>query len=185
MIQDVYKKVEETMQKTLNVLQREFASIRTGRASVSLLDGITVDYYGTPTPLNQIATLSAPESNLIVIQPWDPTTIKEIEKAILRSDLGLTPTSDGKVIRLSVPPLTEERRKQLVKVVKKIAEESRVAIRQIRKDGNDDLKRLEKNKEISEDELHKAQEQIQKITDKYMKKIDELLEKKEEEIMEI
>ncbi|HWP46754.1 MAG TPA: ribosome recycling factor [Candidatus Limnocylindrales bacterium] len=185
MIQDVYKKVEETMQKTLNVLQREFASIRTGRASVSLLDGITVDYYGTPTPLNQVATLSAPESNLIVIQPWDPTTIKEIEKAILRSDLGLTPTSDGKVIRLSVPPLTEERRKQLVKVVKKIAEESRVAIRQIRKDGNDDLKRLEKNKEISEDELHKAQEQIQKITDKYMKKIDELLEKKEEEIMEI
>ncbi len=185
MVQDVYKKVEETMQKTLNVLQREFASIRTGRASVSLLDGITVDYYGTPTPLNQIATLSAPESNLIVIQPWDPTTIKEIEKAILRSDLGLTPTSDGKVIRLSIPPLTEERRKQLVKVVKKIAEESRVAIRQIRKDGNDDLKRLEKNKEISEDELHKAQEQIQKITDKYTKKIDELLEKKEEEIMEI
>jgi ribosome recycling factor len=185
MIQDVYKKVEETMQKTLNVLQREFASIRTGRASVSLLDGITVDYYGTPTPLNQIATLSAPESNLIVIQPWDPTTIKEIEKAILKSDLGLTPTSDGKVIRLSVPPLTEERRKQLVKVVKKIAEESRVALRQIRKDGNDDLKRMEKNKEIAEDELHKAQEQVQKITDKYMKKIDELLEKKEKEIMEI
>jgi len=185
MIQDVYKEVEEKMQKSISALQREFASVRTGRASVALLDGISIDYYGSATPLNQVATLSAPESNLIVIQPWDPTVIKEIEKAILRSDLGLTPSTDGKVIRLSIPPLTEERRKQLVKVVKKMSEESRVAIRQIRKDGNERLKQMEKSKEISEDDLHKAQDQVQKITDKYMKKIDELLEKKEEEIMEI
>jgi ribosome recycling factor len=185
MLQDVYKKIEESMQKSINSLQRELASVRTGRASVGLLDSITVDYYGTATPLNQMATLSTPESNLIVIQPWDPSVVKEIEKAILKSGLGLTPTNDGKVIRLSIPPLTEERRKQLVKVVKKMGEESRVAVRQHRKDGNDNLKALEKEKKVSEDELRKAQDQIQKITDKYMKKTDELIEKKETEIMEI
>lgn len=185
MLQDVYKDVESQMQKVVEALKREFAGIRTGRASVGLLDGITVEYYGTQTPLNQVATLSVPESSLIVIQPWDVSVIKNIEKALLRSDLGITPSNDGKVIRLAIPPLTEERRKELVKLVKKRAEEKKVSVRQVRRDANDQLKNLEKNKEITEDDRHQGQDHIQKLTDQYIQKIDDATEHKEKEIMEI
>lgn len=185
MLNDVYKDVETQMQKTIDALTRELAGIRTGRASVNLLDGIKVEYYGTQTPLNQVATLSVPESSLIVIQPWDVSVIKTVEKAILKSDLGITPSNDGKVIRLAIPPLTEERRKELAKMVKKKAEEKKVAIRQARRDANDMLKMLEKDKEITEDERHTGQDQVQKITDKYSAKIDEVATNKEKEILEI
>jgi ribosome recycling factor len=185
MLEDVYKDTETQMQKAIESLVHEYAGIRTGRASVGLLDGITVEYYGTQTPLNQVATLSVPESSLIVIQPWDATVLKAIEKAILRSDLGITPSNDGKVIRLGIPPLTEERRQQLVKLVKKRAEEKRVVVRQIRRESNETLKSFEKEKEITEDERRVGQDQIQKITDKFIKKIDEITAKKEKEILEI
>lgn len=185
MLEDVYKDTEAQMQKTIDALMREFAGVRTGRASVSLLDGITVEYYGTQMPLNQVATLSIPESSLIVIQPWDGSVIKEIEKAILRSDLGITPSNDGKVIRLAIPPLTEERRQQMAKTIKKKAEEKKVAVRQIRREANELLKALEKDKEITEDEHRAGQTQTQKITDKFIEKIDTLTAKKEEEILEI
>jgi len=185
MIKELKKQAKERMEKAIDVLRKDFASIRTGRASLSLLDGITVDYYGTQTPLNQVAALSVPEPRTIAIQPWEQRIIPDIEKAILRSDLGLTPTNDGKIIRINIPPLTEERRKQLVKVVRKRAEEARVAIRNIRRDLNEDLKKMEKNKEISEDELKRDLEEVQKITDEYIKKVDEVLEMKEKEIMEV
>ena len=185
MLQDVYKDTESQMQKTVEALKRDFAGIRTGRASTGLLDGISIDYYGSQTPLNQVATLSVPESSLIVIQPWDISVIKLIEKAILRSDLGITPSNDGKVIRLAIPPLTEERRKDLAKVVKKRSEEKKVAIRQVRREANDMLKSLEKEKEITEDERRQGQDQVQKITDKFITSIDEITAKKEEEILEI
>jgi len=183
MLDEVYKDARTRMKKTLQVLEHELAKIRTGRASVALVEEIKVDYYGTPTPLNQLASISIPESRLIVIQPWDPSSLTAIEKAILKSDLGLTPTNDGKLIRISIPPLTEERRKELVKVVHKIAEESKVAIRQIRRDANETLKRMKKNKEISEDDLHRGQEEVQKITDEFIKNVDEVTKKKEEEIL--
>ncbi len=173
------------MKGAIEAFKKDLGSIRTGRASLSLLDGIEVEYYGNPTPLNQVASLSTPDSRQIVIQPWDPKTISAIEKAILKSDLDLTPTNDGKVIRINIPPLTEERRKQLVKVVKKRAEEARVAIRNVRRDFNEELKKLEKNKEISEDELKKSLDEVQKLTDTYIKKVDERLEHKEKEIMEV
>jgi ribosome recycling factor len=185
MLKDVYKDTEVQMQKAIDALSREFAGIRTGRASVNLLDGIKVEYYGTPTPLNQVATLSVPESSLIVIQPWDVSVIKVIEKALLKSDLGITPSNDGKVIRLAIPPLTEERRKELAKMIKKKAEEKKVAIRQVRRDSNDMLKALEKDKEITEDELHSGQDKVQKITDQYTAKVDEITAKKEKEILEL
>jgi ribosome recycling factor len=185
MLQDVYKDTESQMNKVIESLKRDFAGIRTGRASIGLLDGITVDYYGTPTPLNQMATLSVPESSLIVIQPWDVSVIKQVEKALLRSDLGITPSNDGKVIRLAVPALTEERRKELAKLVKKRAEEKKVALRQARRDANDMLKALEKDKDITEDDLHQGQDHVQKITDKFVDIIDELSAKKETEILEI
>lgn len=185
MLQDVYKDTENQMQKVLDSLKRDFAGIRTGRASVGLLDGITVDYYGTQTALNQMATLSVPESSLIVIQPWDVSVIKQVEKALLRSDLGITPSNDGKVIRLAVPALTEERRKELAKLVKKRTEDKKVALRQARRDANDMLKALEKDKDITEDELHQGQDHVQKITDKFVKTADELSAKKETEILEI
>lgn len=185
MIADVYKDTETQMQKVIDSLTREFAGIRTGRASVSLLDGITVEYYGSQMPLNQVATLSVPESSLIVIQPWDVSVIKTIEKALLRSDLGITPSNDGKVIRLAIPPLTEERRKQLAKMIKKKAEEKRVAVRQARREANDMLKSLEKEKEITEDDLHKGQDQVQKITDTFIQKVDDITAKKEQEILEV
>lgn len=185
MIDDVYKDAETLMQKAIDSLIREFAGVRTGRASVNLLDGITVEYYGSQMPLNQVATLSVPESSLIVIQPWDVSVIKTIEKAILRSDLGITPSNDGKVIRLAIPPLTEERRKQLAKMIKKKAEEKKIVIRQVRREANDMLKSLEKEKEITEDQLHKGQDQVQKITDAFIQNIDEITTKKEQEILEV
>jgi ribosome recycling factor len=185
MLKDVYKDTEVQMQKAIDALNREFAGIRTGRASVNLLDGIKVEYYGTLTPLNQVATLSVPESSLIVIQPWDVSVIKVIEKALLKSDLGITPSNDGKVIRLAIPPLTEERRKELAKMIKKKAEEKKVAVRQVRRDSNDMLKVLEKDKEITEDQLHSGQDNVQKITDQYTAKVDEITAKKEKEILEL
>ncbi|HHN65481.1 MAG TPA: ribosome recycling factor [Nitrospirae bacterium] len=185
MTKELKKEARERMEKAIESLKKDFASIRTGRASLSLLDGITVDYYGTPTPINQVAALSIPEPRMITIQPWEQRIIPDIERAILQSDLGLTPSNDGKVIRINIPPLTEERRKQLVKVVRKRAEEARVAIRNIRRDLNDELKKMEKKKEISEDELKRDLEEVQKITDQFIKKVDEVLEGKEKEIMEV
>jgi len=173
------------MARTIEVLKKEFASIRTGRASLALLDGITVNYFETPTPLQQLASLSIPESRQIAIQPWDQKIIPEIEKAILKSDLGLTPMNDGKMIRINIPLLTEERRKQLVKTVKKKAEEAKVAIRNIRRDSNEELKKIEKEKHLSEDVIKKSQDEIQKITDSYISKVDEVLAHKEKEIMEV
>jgi ribosome recycling factor len=185
MQREIRNKTSERMTGAVEVLKKEFAAIRTGRATLALLDGITVDYYGTPTPIQQVASLSVPESRQIAIQPWEKNLIPLIEKAIMKSDLGLTPSNDGKVIRIGIPVLTEERRKQLVKVVRKRAEESRVAIRNIRRDANDELKKLEKEEHVSEDEVKKEQEEIQKITDAFVKKVDEILEHKEKEIMEV
>lgn len=185
MINELKKKTAEKMDAAINALKREFATIRTGRASLSLLDGIKVDCYGSITPLNQVASLAVPESRLITIQPWDPKVIENIEKAIQSSGIGLTPANDGKTIRLPVPTLTEDRRKELVKLAKKMAEDSRVAIRNIRRDINEEVKKIEKEKKISEDEFRKSHEDIQKTTDQYIKKIDDILKKKEEEIMEV
>jgi ribosome recycling factor len=184
MIEETYQETKDRMSKTITVLEGELKRVRTGRASLSLLDGIRVDYYGTPTPLNQMASLSVPESRLIAIQPWDVTVIKDIEKAILKSDLGLTPGNDGKIIRISIPPLTEERRRELVKIVNKICEEHKVAVRNIRRDANDLLKGFKKDGDISEDDAFKAQDQVQKITDDYIKRIDSIFKEKEKEILE-
>lgn len=173
------------MQASIEALKKKFASVRTGRASLSLLDGLTVDYYGTPTPLQQVASLSIPDSRQIAIQPWEQKLIPEIEKAIMKSDLGLTPMNDGKLIRINIPVLTEERRKQLVKVVKKEAEDAKVALRNIRRDVNEELKKLEKEEHVSEDEIKKEHDEVQKTTDSFVKKVDELLEHKEKEIMEV
>jgi ribosome recycling factor len=181
---DYIGKLNTEMEKSLDSLKRDFSKVRTGRASISLLDGIKVDYYGTLTPLNQLATLSVPEPRLITIQPWDATVIKEIEKAIQKSDLGLTPVNDGKIIRVSIPPLTEQRRVELVKVIKKMAENCKVSIRNHRRDINEDLKRKKKDKEVSEDEFFKGQKEVQDITDDYIKKCDELTQTKEKEILE-
>lgn len=185
MPEGIYKEVEAKMQSSIDVFKKDLNTIRTGRASLSLLDGISVDYYGTLTPLNQLATLSVPESRLITIQPWDQSVTGDIEKAILKSDLGLTPVNDGKLIRIAIPPLTEERRKDLVKIVKKYSEECKIAVRNVRRDGNESLKGLEKEKKITEDDLYKSQNKIQEMTDSYIKKIDEITEKKEKEILEI
>ncbi len=182
---ELKKRITDRMTGVIEVLKKDFSSIRTGRASLALLDGIQIEYYDVLTPLNQVATLGVPESRLITIQPWDPKIIGEIEKAILKSDLGLTPVNDGKIIRLSIPPLTEERRKQLVKLAKRTAEEARVSIRNIRRDGNEDVKKMEKEKHLSEDDTRKTQDEIQRLTDSYIKKIDEILSHKEAEIMEV
>ena len=184
MIDDIYQETKENMGKTVAALKRELQRIRTGRASLSILDGIKVDYYGTPTPLNQMATLAVPESRLITIQPWDVSAIKEIEKAILKSDLGLTPSNDGKILRIAIPPLTEERRKELVKVIHKMCEEHKVTARNIRRDSNDLVKSLKKDGDISEDEAYRSQDEIQKITDEHIKLIDECYSEKEKEILE-
>ncbi len=185
MEQELKRKTADRMDRTIEALRKEFSSIRTGRASLALLDGIMVNYYNTLTPLQQLASLSIPESRQMAIQPWDPKAIPDIEKAILKSDLGLTPMNDGKMIRMSIPLLTEERRKQLVKMVKKKAEEAKVAVRNIRRDTNEDLKKLEKEKHISEDEVKKAQDEIQKITDSHITRVDDVLANKEKEIMEV
>ncbi len=185
MLESIYKETKENMGKSIKALKKDLNKVRTGRASLSLLDGILVDYYGTLTPINQMASLSVPESRLIIIQPWDVTVIKEIEKAILKSDLGLTPSNDGKIIRISIPALTEERRKELVKIVRKICEDYKVAVRNIRRDSNELIKGLKKDGDISEDDAFKAQDQIQKITDEQIKLInDDIFKEKEKEILE-
>ena len=184
MIESTLQETTDRMKKTISDLENELKRVRTGRASISLLDGIRVDYYGTQTALNQMASLSVPESRLIVIQPWDVSVIKEIEKAIFKSDLGLTPSSDGKLIRISIPPLTEARRKELVKVVSKMCEEHKIATRNIRRDSNELLKGFKKDGDISEDDAFKAQDSVQKITDAYITKIDEIYKNKEREILE-
>lgn len=185
MDENVIKDVEAKMEKTLSTLKTDLGKVRTGRASLALFDQIRIDYYGTPTPLQQAATLSVPEPRLITIQPWDTSIIGEIEKAILKSELGLTPMNDGKIIRISIPRLTEERRKELVKVVRKMAEASKVALRNIRRDANEHLKTLEKNKKISQDQLRQWMEKVQTTTDKYIEKADGVLSAKEKEILEI
>jgi len=184
MIQETYDETKDRMAKSIVALKNELKRIRTGRASVSLLDGVRVDYYGTPTPLNQMASLSVPESRLIMIQPWDVSAIKGIEKAILKSDLGLTPSSDGKLVRIAIPPLTEERRKQLVKLLQKTCEDYKVAVRNIRRDANELIKGFKKDGDISEDEAFKAQDEVQNITNDYIKLIDETYKEKEKEILE-
>jgi len=185
MSSEVMMEVADKMGKSLEAFKFELTKIRTGRASLSLLDGIKVEAYGSPMPLNQVGTMTIPESRQIVIQPWDPQVMSSIEKAILKSDLGLTPVNDGKVIRINIPQLTEERRKELVKIVKKIAEEYRVAIRNHRRDAIDTFKKQKKNKEISEDEQFKLQDKAQKETDSYIAKIDEVAAEKENEVMEV
>jgi ribosome recycling factor len=184
MLDDIYQDARESMGKTITALNNELNRVRTGRANLSILDGIRVDYYDTPTPVNQMASLSVPESRLITIQPWDATVIKEIEKALLKSDLGLTPSNDGKIIRIAIPPLTEERRKQLAKSVHKICEDHKIAIRNIRRDANELLKSMKKDGEIAEDEAFKGQDQVQKITDEFVKQIDDIYKEKEKEIIE-
>jgi ribosome recycling factor len=179
----VMKEADTKMTSALEALGRELATVRTGRASTALLDGIRVDYYGTPTPVNQMASISVPDARTIVIQPWEASQLKAIEKAISISDLGLTPVNDGKIVRLAMPSPTEERRKQLAKTVHKIAEESRVAVRNLRREANDRLKALAKDKKVSEDEERRSHDQIQKTTDRFIAKVDELLKKKEQEIL--
>jgi ribosome recycling factor len=182
---DLHKEAEEKMIKTISVYREELQSIRAGRANPALLDKITVDYYGQMTPLKQVASVSAPEPRLLVIQPWDAKLIPVIEKEILKSDLGLNPSNDGKLIRLAIPQLTEERRKDLVKLVRKNGENAKIAIRNTRRDANEKLKKLEKNKEISEDDKKLAEDEMQKLTDKFIEEVDEITKKKEEELMEI
>jgi ribosome recycling factor len=184
-IKDVEGNVRTRMEKAISDLQHEMAHIRTGRASLGILDHIRVDYYGTPTPLNQVANLHVPEPALITVQPWDVSQIGPIEKAIRTSDLGLNPSNDGKIIRLPIPPLTEERRKDLVKKLHGVAEHHRVSVRNIRRDGNESVKKLLKDKKITEDEDKRAHDEIQKLTDAYMLKIDQASKTKEKEIMEI
>jgi ribosome recycling factor len=184
-MQALMKETETRMTAAVDALARELASIRTGRASATLLDSIRVDYYGTITPLNQMASITVPDARTITIQPWEGGQLKAIEKAIVASDLGLTPMNDGKIIRLTLPTLTEERRKQLAKTVGKVAEEGRVAIRNLRRETNDKLKAMAKDKKVSEDEERRGHEQIQKTTDRFIAKVDELLKKKEGEILTI
>ncbi|MGN0492921.1 MAG: ribosome recycling factor [Acutalibacteraceae bacterium] len=184
-MKELLKNTEEKMNKTIGVLERDYKSIRAGRANASVLDRVTVDYYGCPTPIQQMAAVSVPEPRILMIQPWDASTLKDIEKAILTSDIGINPQNDGRVIRLSFPPLTEERRKEIVKDVHKTAEESKVAVRNTRRDAIEKLKGLKKNNVITEDDVADGEKKIQILTDKYCKEIDELAALKEKEIMEI
>ncbi len=184
-MKDVLIEAEEHMQASVDHLLTEFATMRTGRASVHLLDSVRVDYYGTETPLNQLATISTPEPSLLVIAPFDPTSIAEIEKAIHRSDLGLNPTSDGRLVRLPIPPLTEERRSELARLVSKVAEESKTSVRNQRRDANEKIKSAQKDKEISEDAEHGFLDDVQKLTGDFIKKIDEIAERKRQEVMQV
>lgn len=181
---NVLKELEDTMKKTIEATKREFAELRSGRANPKMVEGIKVNYYGTPTLLKELATISVPEARMVVINPYDPSSIKEIEKSILQSELGITPLTDNKIIRLIIPPLSEERRKDLVKIVKKIAEEGKVSIRTIRRDGKEQIKKLEKDKKISEDDRFKTEEELQKLTDQYSENIDKILAEKEKELQE-
>lgn len=185
MEKELKDKMDQKMEDAVASLKKDFGSIRTGRASLTLLDNISVDYYGTPTPVQQVASLSVADGNQILIQPWEQNLIPNIEKAILRSDLGLTPSNDGKVIRINIPQLTEERRKELVKIVRKRAEEARVSLRSIRRETNDKLKQLEKDKELGEDDARKAHTETQKSTDGFVTKVEDVLKHKEHEIMEV
>ena len=185
MISEVIKDAEERMHKGVDALRKEYAAIRAGRANPNVLDKVTVEYYGAPTAINQVANISAPEPRMLVIQPWDRTVLPAIEKAIMKSDLGLNPSSDGIVIRLMIPQLTAERRAELVKKVKKEAEDARVAVRNVRRDVNDRLKKMEKDHEASEDEVKRAQDEVQKLTDKIIKDIERVMETKESEITEV
>ncbi len=185
MANDVVDQLNAKMEASVEALKRDLVKIRTGRASLALLDGIKVDAYGSMLPVDQVGTMTIPESRMIVIQPWDPQMLALLEKAILSSDLGLTPANDGKVIRLTIPQLTEERRKELVKQVKKVAEEFKVAVRNIRREANDSLKKMKKDKDISEDDMFRLQEEAQKATDAFVKKIDEIAAGKEKEVMEV
>ncbi|WP_017727342.1 ribosome recycling factor [Halalkalibacterium ligniniphilum] len=185
MSKEVINDAKERMQKALEALSRELAKLRAGRANPALLDRITVEYYGAETPLNQLATITVPEARLLVIQPFDKSSIADVERAIQKSDLGLTPSNDGTVIRISIPPLTEERRRDLTKLVKKAAEDAKVAIRNIRRDANDELKKLQKDGEMTEDDLRRETDEVQKLTDKFIVQVDETAEKKEKEIMEV
>lgn len=184
-LNEVFKSSEEKMRKAIDAMEHEFSGLRTGRASVALIDGIQVEAYGSKMPLKQVATLSTPDSRTLMIQPFDKNMMATVEKAILAANLGMTPNNDGKVIRLNIPPLTEERRKDLVKMARKMAEDGRISIRNIRRSANDDIKKIEKENEIAEDEREKAMKQVQDITDKYVKQVDELLAKKEKDVMEI
>ena len=184
-MKELLKNTEEKMNKTVGVLERDYKSIRAGRANASVLDRVTVDYYGCPTPIQQMAAVSVPEPRILMIQPWDASTLKDIEKAILTSDIGINPQNDGRVIRLSFPPLTEERRKEIVKDVHKTAEDSKVAVRNTRRDAIEKLKALKKNNTITEDDVADGEKKIQNLTDKYCKEIDSLAVLKEKEIMEI
>ncbi|MDO3379400.1 ribosome recycling factor [Geoalkalibacter halelectricus] len=185
MYDDIIKKARAGMDKAIDALRKDFTKVRTGRASTALLDDIRVDYYGTPTPLNQVGSLTVPEPRMITIQPWEKNLISEIEKAIQKSDLGLNPSSDGQVVRIVFPPLTEERRKEMGKLTKRMGEDAKIAIRNARRDANEALKKLEKGKEISEDDLKRGEKDVQEFTDQFVKKVDELVAGKEAEIMEI
>ncbi|MEC3607126.1 ribosome recycling factor [Bacillus glycinifermentans] len=185
MSNQVMNETKERMEKAVTAYQRELATVRAGRANPSLLDKVTVEYYGAQTPLNQLSSITVPEARMLVITPYDKTALGDIEKAIQKADLGVTPTNDGSIIRITIPPLTEERRKELVKLVKKYSEDAKVAVRNIRRDANDDLKKLEKNGEMTEDELRSSTEDVQKLTDEYVSKIDEITKDKEKEIMEV
>ncbi len=184
-VDDVVKQANQKMEKALFATKREFGTIRTGRASPSLVEGIHVNYYGTPTPLKQLATISVPDIKLIVIQPWDPSCIKDVERAIQQSPLDIMPTNDGKVIRINIPPLSEERRQELIKVTKKMAEDGRVSIRTIRRDAIEQVRQLEKNGKATEDEKFNTRKDVQELTDKYIEKIDEALKQKENELLEV
>jgi ribosome recycling factor len=184
-VKEIMSQSEDKMRKTVEVTMRDFSTVRTGRASAALVEGIKVDYYGTPTPLKQLAGISTPEARLIVIQPWDMSALGAVEKAIQKSDVGITPSNDGKIIRLNVPPLTQERRGELVKVVHKLTEEGRIAIRSIRRDANEAIKKEQKDSKITEDESFKALDDIQKLTDKYIKELEAVSKKKENDIMEV
>lgn len=182
---DAHKNLEQKMEKTIEVLKGEFATLRTGRANPAILDKIRLDYYGTPTPINQVGAVSSPDPRTIMIQPWDVSVLKDIERAIGESDLGLNPTNDGKVIRIAVPALTEERRKELVKHASKMAEQAKVALRNERRDANDKLKKMQKDGELTEDNLKKAQDEVDKIIKKFEKTVDELLSNKEKDILTV
>ncbi|HLT57465.1 MAG: ribosome recycling factor [Limnochordales bacterium] len=184
-VRALLQEAEEKMKQAVQAARRELATIRTGRANPALLDRITVDYYGTPTPINQLASISVPEARLLVIQPWDKNALKDIEKAILKSDLGLVPTSDGNVLRIQVPQLTEERRKELARIARKETEDKRVAVRNVRRDVNEAIKKLEKEGKLPEDAARRAQQQVQELTDRYIQEIDNLLAAKEKEILEV
>ncbi len=185
MVKESLDKAQQLMDKAIEALRRELRKVRTGRASISLLDDVRVDYYGTPTPLAQVATLAVPEARLITVQPWEKNLLPEIEKAIYKSDLGLTPSSDGELIRLAIPALTEERRKEMVKLVKGKCEDAKISIRSARRDANESLKKLEKDKEITEDDLKRSEKSCQELTDKYVKLSEKVVADKEQELMEV